>query len=182
MSGMSGMWSGPGFDVNLFIVIAALVFVSGWLLVAIARLQAAWYAGIRNTAGLKQQQVNEAKEMMRVTEEALRLEEEIKEARTAVEKTTKQKADREKALSSRPPAPPPEIFVSSEFSASKREKPWIAHMKRTGANRARRPGESSARFVLIWAADHPGALNRARALVATDTDFEVEGLRRFDIG
>jgi len=179
---MNSLWSGPGFDVDMFIVVAALVFAGGWLMVGIARLRIAWQAGIRNTAGLKQQQVNEAREMMRLTQEVLQIEEEIKEARSGAEKAGKQKNEREKLIGDRPAPAPTEIFVSSEFSASKREKPWIAHLKRTGANRARRPGESTARFTLVWAADHPAALNRARALVAGDTDYEVEGLRRFDIG
>lgn len=179
---MGTMWSGPGFNIDLFIVVATLVFASLWLLIGVARLYHAWQAGIRNTAGLKQQQVDEAKELMKVAQEVLRLEEEIKEARAAAEKTAKEQAEREKTIGTRPPPPATEIFVSSEFPASKREKPWIAHMKRTGANRARRPGESAARFVMLWAADHASALNRARALVAGDTDYEVEGLRRFDIG
>jgi hypothetical protein len=180
--GGGNSWSGPSFDVNLFIVVAMLVFATGWLLVAIARLQSAWQTGIRSTAGLRQQQINEAKEMLKVAQEVLRLEEEIKETRAAAEKTVKQQAERQKVIGARPPAAPIEIQISSEFSASKREKPWVAHMKRTGANRARRAGEGNARFVLLWAADHPAALGRARALVASDPDFEVEGLRRFDIG
>jgi len=146
---LGNTWSGPGFDVDMFIVVAVLVFATGWLLVAIARLQTAWQTGIRNTAGLKQQQVNEAKEMLKMAQEVLSLEEEIKEARTAADQTAKQRADREKMLSERPPPPPTEVVVSSEFAASKREKPWIAHMKRTGGNRARRYGFRSRRAAQV---------------------------------
>jgi hypothetical protein len=182
MLGGGNSWSGASFDVNLFIVVAALVFASGWLLVALARLQSAYQTGLRATAGLKQQQINEAKEMMKLTQEVLRLEQEIKDTRAAAEQAVKQQAERAKAIGERPPPPATEIVVSSEFSASKKEKPWIAHMKRTGANRARRPGESPFRFVLVWAADHAAALNRGRALIAGDTDYEIEGLRPFNRG
>ncbi len=184
MLGGGNSWSGPSFDLNLFIVVAALVFATGWLLVAVARLQSAYQAGIRNTTSLKRQQINEAKEMMKLTQEALRLEGEIKEARAAAEKTAKELEERRKMLGEQPVATarPTEVFVASEFASSKKEKPWIAHMKRTGANRARRPGEAATRFVLLWAADHPAALGRARGLVASDTDYEVEGLRPFASG
>jgi DNA-binding protein H-NS len=181
MLGGGNSWSGPSFDVDLFIVVAALVFATGWLLIAIARLKSAYQAGIRNTTSLKRQQISEAKEMMKLTQEALRLEEEIKQARAAAEKTAKELEERKKMLGEQPvaTAAPAEVYVASEFASSKKEKPWIAHMKRTGANRARRPGEATARFVLVWAADHPSALGRARGLVANDTDYEVEGLRPF---
>jgi len=169
------------FNVDKFALVAALVFASAWLLVGIARLQFAWTAATRQNAGLKQQQVNEAKELLKVAQEVLQLEAEIKEARDGLAAANKEEADKNKALSARPADASPEIIVNSEFPSSRRDLPWVAHLKRTGAAARNNPGPSNHRYVLVWAADHPGAVGRSRQLVA-GSDFEVEGLRRFDLG
>lgn len=169
------------FDVDAFVLVAALVFASAWLLIGVGRLQYAWVIGTRQNASLKEQQVREAKELLKLAQEILSLEQEIKEAREGIAKAGKQETERNKALKDRPPPPATEIWVNSEFPASRRDLPWIAHLKRNGASRSRAPGASMHRYVLVWAVDHPGALGRARQLVVGDTDFEVEGLRRFDL-
>jgi hypothetical protein len=170
------------FNVDAFVLVAGLVFAGSWLLVGVARLQFAWTSATKQNAGLKQQQVHEAKELLKIAQEILRLEAEIKEARAGITAAGKQEAEKNKALVGRAAPAAPEIWVHSEFPASRRDLPWIAHLKRTGAAARTRPaGESNHRYVLVWAADHPGALGRARQLVATEADFEVEGLRRFDM-
>jgi hypothetical protein len=169
------------FDVDAFMLVAALVFAATWLVIGLGRLQYAWVTATRQNAGLKDQQIREAKELFKVAQEILSLEEEIKEARAGIAKAAKTEAEKTKALSERPPPPASEIWVNSEFPASRRDLPWIAHLKRTGAARAATPGLPAHRYVLIWAADHPGALGRARQLVVGDSNVEVEGLRRFDM-
>ncbi len=169
------------FDVDKFILVAALVFASAWLMVGLARLQFAWNAAKRQNAGLKQQQVNEAKEMLKVAQEVLRLEQEIKEARDGITAAGQLEAEKNKALSARPTATTYDIWVQSEFASSRRDLPWVAHLKRTGAAARANPGPANHKHVLVWAADHPGAVGRGRQLVV-GTDFEVEGLRRLDIG
>lgn len=168
------------FNVDKFVLVAALVFASAWLLVGIARLQFAWTAATRQNAGLKQQQVSEAKELLKVAQEVLRLEAEIKEARDGLAAANKQHAEKIKALGERPVANS-EIFVNSEFPSSRRDIPWIAHLKRNGVAARSNPGSGNHRYALVWAPDHPSALGRGRQL-AVGTDFEVEGLRRFDLG
>lgn len=169
--------SGWMFDVDAFILVAALVFAASWLLVGIGRLQYAWVMGNRQNASLKEQQIREAKELLKIAQEVLSLEEEIKEAREGISKASKQETEKNKALADRPPPAASEIWVPSEFPASRRDYPWVAHLKRSNASRARAAG--APRYALVWAADHASALGRAHALVVGDTDVEVEGLRRF---
>ncbi len=169
------------FDVDKFILVAALVFASVWLMVGLARLQSAWNTAKRQNAGLKQQQVNEAKELFKVAQEVLRLEHEIKEARDGIAAAGQLEAEKNKALSARPATTNSDIWVHSEFAASSRDLPWVAHLKRTGAAARANPGPANHKHVLVWAPDHPGAVGRGRQLVV-GTEFEVEGLRRFDIG
>lgn len=169
------------FNVDKFVLVAALVFAASWLLIGVSRLQFAWVAATRQNAGLKQQQVNEAKELLKVAQEVLRLEAEIKEARDGLANTGKQEAEKNKAMADRPAAGNSEIFVHSEFAASRRDLPWIAHLKRSGVAARANPGAGNHKYILVWAADHPSAMGRGRQLVI-GSDFEVEGLRRFDIG
>lgn len=169
------------FDVDKFVLVAALVFASAWLLVGIARLQLAWTAATRQNAGLKQQQINEAKELLKLAQEMMRLEVEIKESRTAIDAANKEEAEKTKAMSAHPTTGAAEIQVQSEFPASRRDLPWVAHLKRTGVAARNNPGPANHRYTLVWAPDHPGALGRGRQLVA-GSEFEVEGLRRFDLG
>lgn len=169
------------FDIDKFILVAALVFASAWLLVGVARLQFAWNAATRQNAGLKQQQIHEAKELLKLAQEMMRLEAEIKESRTAIDAATKEEAEKTKAFSTRAAAGASEIQVHSEFPASRRDLPWVAHLKRGGAAARNNPGSANHRYTLVWAPDHPGALGRSRQLVA-GSEFEVEGLRRFDLG
>lgn len=162
-------------------IIWAFIVVGIWLASAAARVHRRWHTGVEKRRALDSQKISLAKELLRVANETLHLESEIKRVQEELERARREETESRKALAERPSPPLQEIRVLSEFSSSFRDIPWVAHLKLTSRARARRQNEALNRYVLVWSPDYASAFGRARQLIAEDSDFDVESMRRFDI-
>lgn len=168
------------FSLDGYLLAVGFVFAGLWLLIGVARLYHSWYASQVRTAGLRQQKAEGAKALLKGVADIMQIDKETKEARQRVEMLKTALQAKEEQLKNLTPPPPPAIYVTSEFPASSKDKPWQAMLRRTHSSKSRRADEPSDRYVLVWAPDHAAAQGRAQNALANYPGFAIDGVMRFE--
>ncbi len=167
------------FNFNAYVVVVGVVAMVLWFIIGLARLTHAWRDSQNRTAGLRQKKADDAKALLQGVEEIAKLNTEIRETKQRVEMLETAHEARKKMLAATVPPPPPAVYVSSEFPASSRDKPWMATLRRTAQARPQRSDDPSERYVLVWAPDHTAAQGRAQQALSAHPGHTVEGVMRF---
>jgi len=152
----------PDFHTGLTLLV--LVAAGTWTVCGIAQWYGAWSDAKRRGAALVEAQKREAKALLKQIEDIERLDTEIRDSRVDIATTVTATAARREALAHFEPPAPVDIYVPSEFPASKRDRAWVVRMGRDGADGAR-SSEATDRLLLVWAGDHQLAMSRGRQLM-----------------
>ena len=159
-----------------FLVVIAYVGGVLWILCALARMQVAADASQRDMSQLRSTLTAAGLKLMSDLETAQKLEDEIKRVRESVAQARREQVDRHAAIARSAPPPSPEVYVTSEYPASRRDTPWIAEFVRD-TEVPPQPGECQPMSSLIWAGTHATALSRARQIVGEHRTYDVASVR-----
>lgn len=163
------------FDLSTIVTLIVLAGAATWSLYGVGQVSAIWTDAKQRHGGLVEAQKREAKTLLRSLEEIERLDTEIREGRGTIDTTVQATAALREKLASLKPPPPTAIYVTAEFPASKRDRPWVVRMARETAGGRTAPKET--RLLLVWANDHPQALARGTQVLGRK-GFETEAANR----
>jgi hypothetical protein len=163
------------FDLPTFVTLVLLLFAAAWMSHGFVRLSAGWARAKQQVATLSDTQKRDAKALLKSVEDIERLSTEIEQGRATIEATVQATAAQRQTLAQYTPPPPADIYVISEFPASKRDRAWIVRMEPDTVPPP--PGTKAEYFLLVWAGDHPAALNRGRQTLGR-RGYEAEAANR----
>ena len=161
-----------------FVMFAALVAVTGWVLYSLSRVQLAWETAQRKTNEMRKTFTQAGMTLLRDVETIQKLDDEIKKLKESMATAVREQRDKHEALSKTAPPPPPDIYVTSEYPPSQKELAWIATFMRD----TRVPPQLHERVpppMLIWGHTQAAALNRARQLIQDQKAYSVGSVGPF---
>ncbi len=163
------------FDLSTFVTVTLLLVATVWMSHGVAQLSAAWAQSKQRLSALTATRKHEAKALLKSVEDIERLSAEIQTGRSTIDTTVQVTAERRQKLEHYAPPPPTDIFVTSEFPPSKRDRAWIVRM---GPATAPPPGMKRMEcYLLVWAGDNAAAMSRGRQLMAR-RGYDAEAANR----
>lgn len=161
-----------------FLLFVACAAAGGWVLFALARVQAAWDSSQRRTTELRRTFTAAGMSLMRDVETIQKLDDEIKKVKDSIATAVREQADKHHALAKSVRPPPPDTYVTSEYPPSQKELPWLVTFMRD----ARVPPQHNEREpkpMLIWGHTQGAALQRARQLIQDYKAYTVGNVGPF---
>ena len=164
--------------INTFLLIVACASAGGWVLFALARVQAAWDGSQRKTSELRRTFTAAGLSLMRDVETIQKLDDEIKKVKDGMATALRDQADRHQALAKSVRPPPPDTYVTSEFPPSAKEMAWLVTFMRDTRIPAQH-NEREPKPMLIWGHTQGAALQRARQLIQDYKAYSVGNVGPF---
>lgn len=152
-------------DLQAFFLLSVLIGTLGWLGHAISRLMNHLSQATGRVQAVRQKCSRDAEALLRNLQEIDRLNAEMKENRGLIDTTVQALAKRRQEVEAFVPPPPPSIYATAEFPASKRDHGWVIRSKMTGVSATKLPAGASEKYLLIWAVDYALAFARARQIL-----------------
>jgi hypothetical protein len=152
-----------------------LVLAAVWFALLLRRFQLYWDTGQGRVMNLGQSLRRAERAVADEKQRWETLGNQIKSAQAQAEKARYDEQELRRKLAARGPSPTVEILISAEFPASASEYPWIVNM----VWRAIAQSEVDPPLVLLWAADHPAAVVKAKR-VADELRCTVNDIRRLN--
>jgi hypothetical protein len=161
-----------------FLLVVALAAVGGWVMYALARLQAVWDVSQRRATEMRRTFTSAGLTLMSDLETIQKLDDEIKKVKDDASKAILEQKDKHEALAKNAPPPPPDIYVTSEYPPSQKDLAWIATFMRDGRV-PQQPGEREPKPMLIWGHTQAAALHRGRQLIQDHKAYSVGNVGPF---
>jgi hypothetical protein len=165
-------------NMDSFLMFVALAAATGWVMFALARVQAAWDATDRKTNEMRRTFTAIGITLLNNVETIQKLDDEIKRVKDGIATTVREQNDKHEALAKSAPPPPPDIYVTSEYPPSQKELAWIASFMRD-PRVSPQLGEREPKPMLIWGHTQAAALHRARQLIQDHKAYTVGNVGPF---
>lgn len=162
-------------ELFMLVVFAALC---GWIVYALARVQAAWESGQRRTTEMRRTFTSGGLALMRDVETIQKLDDEIKRVKDRMADALRDQQDKHAALAKSVRPPPPDVYVTSEYPPSQKDTAWIATFVRDSKH-PQEAWELEPKPMLIWGHTQTAAITRARQLIQDYKTYSVAEVAPF---
>jgi hypothetical protein len=164
---------------NDFALVALYGAAGLWILISFARLHVAWQANQRQTADLRKAVTAAGLKLMGALETVEKLDGEIARATEQAAAAVREQEERRATLARSEPPPSPDIYMTSEYPTSSRDKAWVVEfMRDRDASRARQPADHPPPPPsLFWAPTQNAALDKGRHVAEAHRIYTVQSVR-----